>query len=388
MPQDVGNRLFPLSAERYGFGMVAEARGAGVEPSGRDLPRLALKAIRERLPAGWSVERVVEQALADGMRPDWVADLVGPDGSSARLVGECRRLVEARDIGTLAERLDRVSAGLGGAAGLVVARYLSPQTRARLAERGISFVDATGNVRLEVDKPALYLSDRGADADPWRGPGRPRGTLNGQPAAAIVRAITDFDRAWTAADLIRVAGVSTGAGYRVIDFLEAEGLVERPARGVVRVLDWAEILRRWSQDYGFARHAEVTRWIAPRGLDDLMARAAGSTGPRYAVTGTLAAAQWAAYAPARAAMVYVEDARGAAAEWGLRPAEAGANVMLGQPTLEVPFTRTVQRSDGLVLAAPAQVVVDLMTGPGRNPSEAEELLSWLQANETQWRVMS
>ena len=30
--------------------------------------------------------------------------------------------------------------------------------------------------------------------------------------------------------------------------------------------------------------------------------------------------------------------------------------------------------------------VDLMTGPGRNPAEAEELLGWLQRNEQSWRT--
>ena len=32
-----------------------------------------------------------------------------------------------------------------------------------------------------------------------------------------------------------------------------------------------------------------------------------------------------------------------------------------------------------------QVVVDLMTGPGRSPSEAEELLEWMKRNEQSWR---
>lgn len=84
-------------------------------------------------------------------------------------------------------------------------------------------------------------------------------------------------------------------------------------------------------------------------------------------------------------MIYVDAADAAAHEWGLRPAETGANVILGEPELDVPFVRTVQRGDGLVLAAPSQVVVDLMTGPGRNPSEAEELLTWMQSSEEGWR---
>ncbi len=84
-------------------------------------------------------------------------------------------------------------------------------------------------------------------------------------------------------------------------------------------------------------------------------------------------------------MIYVTDTEAAAQEWGLRPADAEANVMLGEPQFDIPLVRTWTTSTGLVTAAPAQVAVDLMTGPGRNPAEAEELLTWMTTNEQSWR---
>lgn len=354
-------------------------------PRERDLARLIVGAIRDRLPAGWSLAEGAE--VRDGRVPaDLVLALGAPDGSSARVVGQLKQVVEGRDVGPLAEQLIAHGAQLDAAVALVGARYLSPQTRARLIERGVSYVDATGNLRVQVDRPALFLSDRGADADPWRGPGRPRGTLKGAPAADMVRAVVDLGSEWTMRDLIAASGVSTGAAYRVVDFLATEGLLERPSRGAVVVLDWVGVLRRWSEDYGFVRNTAVSRWIAPRGLDELVAMAADSAaGVRYCFTGTIAATEWAEYAPARAAMVYTQDAPATAALWGLRPAEAGANVLLGEPELNAPFVRTTRRSDGLILAAPAQVAVDLLTGPGRNPAEAEELLRWMKTHESLWR---
>jgi hypothetical protein len=85
-------------------------------------------------------------------------------------------------------------------------------------------------------------------------------------------------------------------------------------------------------------------------------------------------------------MIYVKDAEEAATSWGLRPADAGANVMLAEPKIDVVFERTLSNEAGLELAAPSQVVVDLMTGPGRSPSEAEELLGWMRQNEKSWRT--
>jgi hypothetical protein len=355
------------------------------QPRERELARLIGGVIRDRLPAGWSLEEGAE-GRADQGCADLVLTFRAPDGSSALVIGELKQVLEGRDVGPVAGKLAAYRAQFGAVVGIVGARYLSPQTRARLTERGISYVDVTGNLRLQVDAPALFLADRGADADPWRGPGRPRGTLKGAPAAAIVRAILDLSSEWTMSDLIAISGVSTGAAYRVVDFLETEGLVERPSRGVIVVLDWVRVLRRWGEDYGFVRNTTVSRWIAPRGLDDLIARAADSPASlQYCFTGTVAAAEWAEYAPTRAAMVYTHDASATAETWGLRPAEAGANVLLGEPELRVPFVRTAKRADELTLAAPAQVAVDLMSGPGRNPAEAEELLDWMQAHEKSWR---
>jgi hypothetical protein len=84
-------------------------------------------------------------------------------------------------------------------------------------------------------------------------------------------------------------------------------------------------------------------------------------------------------------MIYVADAEKMANLWELRPVDAGANVMLAGPVFDVVFERSIQNKEGVVLAAPTQVVVDLMTGPGRSPNEAEELLEWMKRNERSWR---
>lgn len=41
--------------------------------------------------------------------------------------------------------------------------------------------------------------------------------------------------------------------------------------------------------------------------------------------------------------------------------------------------------DGIRMAALSQFAVDLLTGPGRNPSEATALLDWMADHQAQWR---
>ena len=375
----------PLSTELW-YSPNIKSRGTSVvrseaPESETEIIRRGTEMLAERLPAGWSSRVRSTAAPIDG-----VLEICDEGGTSAVLVIEAKRIVEGRDVASIQEQFTAYAQQLADAQGLVIARYLSPSVRAKLTEAGLSFIDATGNMRVELSSPGLFVSDRGADRDPWRGPGRPRGTLKGEPAAKVVRAIADFAGTWTMRELVDASSASTGASYRVVEFLEREGMATRDSNGRVSVPDWAQLLRRWSDDYGFVRNNQVTRWIAPRGLDDLTKRLASSAKSiRYVVTGTIAAAEWAAYAPARLGMVYVDDASDAARAWDLRPTDAGANVILAEPKYDVVFERSLLSPGGVTVAAPSQVVVDLMTGPGRNPSEAEELLKWMVRNEQSWR---
>lgn len=60
-------------------------------------------------------------------------------------------------------------------------------------------------------------------------------------------------------------------------------------------------------------------------------------------------------------------------------------MILAEPKYDVVFTGTGTNRDGAVIVAIEQAAVDLLTGPGRNPSEGEELISWMERNESDWR---
>jgi hypothetical protein len=348
----------------------------------REVVRRALALMAERLPATWRIDVVDEPARA----PDAVALLRAPDGTERLLVVGAKRLLSTRDVPTLIERLRAVGAALGSrdAVPLLVARYLAPTTRERIAAEGAAYADATGNLRLALDSPALFLRDAGAARDPWRGPGRPRGTLKGPPAARVVRALVDFAPPYTVPELAERAGASLGATYRVVDFAEEEGLLERQRRGPVVAVAWRRLLERWSDDYGFDRGNAVATFIEPRGLAALLDRLRDARALRYVVTGSLAASRVAPWAEPRLAALYVGSVREVAERLDLRQVERGANVVLAEGDYDVVFERAT-RDGEIAYAALSQVAVDLLTGPGRNPAEAEALLAWMEADERRWR---
>ena len=103
------------------------------------------------------------------------------------------------------------------------------------------------------------------------------------------------------------------------------------------------------------------------------------------MTGSLAAANLAPFAPTRLATVWIRDAAEAATRLALRPAEAGANVVLIEPGDDAVFEGSAQR-DGVWYAAPSQVAADLLTSTGRGPAEGEELIAWMRENDGVWRT--
>jgi len=351
-----------------------------------DILRRALQLVQRCVPDTWSWH--VQEAVRRGdVQLDALARLDAPDGTSATLVFEVKRLLTARDASGAVQLLREMiaDADVPSPLPIMVARYLAPSTRERLEQEGVGYADATGNLYVALDRPALFVRNAGADHDPWRGPGRPRGTLKGAPAARVVRALVDFFPPYSVPELMERSQVSSGAAYRVMKFLEEEALVQRTPRGPITEVVWRPLLERWSQDYGFQRSDVVQSFLFPRGVETLLSALSSlANNDDYVLTGSLAAQNYAPYAPPRLAMLYVSDMPSFCERLGLRAVDKGANVMLAANSDDVSFARSQQIS-GVRMAAPSQIAVDLLTGPGRMPSEAQALMNWMEANEDAWR---
>jgi hypothetical protein len=357
--------------------MVERSAQTNAPPIASELIQLVRDTLESSLAPDWSVEIDRRPRRADAQ-----LRLTAPDGRSATLAIQAKTVLDARDVPAVSDQL-RLRDDQERDGGLVVARYLSPRAREALISAGVSYVDATGNVRIEVVEPAVFILLGGANRDPWRSPERPTNSLRGRPAARVVRALVDLRPPWKVRELAQAAGASLGSTARTLDFLSREALVERDDAGAVVGVDWPGLLERWAADYDLVRRRRAVRLLAPRGLDGVEDALRASDG-QYAVSGSLAAARWAPYAEARLALIYSPDVEELQSRLGLREAPSRPNVILIEPDDDYVFDRNVER-DGLRLAAPSQVAVDLLVGPGRNPEEGKALISWMAAHEREWR---
>lgn len=316
--------------------------------------------IQSRLPEDWL-------ASPGGSSLQPTLALRGPNGSQVTLAVEVRASLEPRDVAAIMVRPMPPQ--------MVMAPYLGPRTRDLLEQSGVGFVDLTGNLRLVVSEPCIFLSAAGAARDPVPTP-RALQSLRGAAAGRVVRALVELALPVGVRGLAIAAETPLATVSRVVSFLETEAIVMRDAEKRVVEVDWQALLVRWSTDYAITRSNELQTYLEPRGLASLYPKLSRLS--RYAATGSLAGP---GIAPPRIAMLYVDEPNEAAETLGLVPAEAGANVWLLRPYDDVVFVRTQQRLIGggvagvtIVTVSDAQAVVDLASCPGRGPQESEALV--------------
>jgi hypothetical protein len=352
-------------------------------PTEERLLRQVVRDFEALLPNGWTLTTQAEPA--GRARPDLVAVVKGPDGAEASLIVEVRRTLLPRDAASAVNQLRSYAeqARLTDVTLVVVAPYLSETAREQISRLDASYIDSTGNMLVRTQRPALFIKQDGAKKDPWPSDEALR-TLKGRGAGRAVRALLDFQPPFGVRELAERAKVPLGSLSRTVDLLDRDGLITKDGRGPITDLDWEGVIRRWAKDYDVTNSNRLSTFLEPRGLAALQAKL-GNLKRGYALTGAFAAQQFSPVAPARLAAIYVNDVIGWSERLDLRPADTGANVWLLEPYDGVVFDRTTIR-DGVVCVSPTQLAVDLLTGPGRDPSEGEELLAWMKGDERVWRA--
>lgn len=339
----------------------------------------ALASIAALLPASWQLHPTTDGALT----------MVGPNGARVEFAVEARRVgsVPVRLlIAGLMERDRRTDAPL-----LFASDYIGPKLREALTNASINFADATGWVRVALDEPLILVIGQGDNRSP-RSPERLSAVrrLDGVAANRIIRALTTTETPVGVRALAKIAGVSAGSVSKLLVTLSAESIVDRAESGAVTTVGRRALIRRWAQDYAFARSNLPVRYgIAPRGLDRVMIHVAEQ--PGVVITGSAAARRLLAESatsvvPIRLLALYSADPVELTKSLGIIDADpASANVVIARPQ-DVGILRPNSDNQEDAVAPVSQVLVDLLTLPGRSDAEAEQLMDALAANDPAWRT--
>ena len=267
---------------------------------------------------------------------------------------------------------------------ILAARYLPVRARQILCDLQTGFADATGNVSVRSVRPYAALTGRGGTLhDPWAPErGIELRSLGGPATGRCLRALLDAPPPASLEVLAATARTSVRTAGRVLAYLADEGALDRSANGAeIANLDAESVLRLWAVDYTQVLTNRSQMLAATGTIEDIAAELRSTTVP-YAATGALAAWYYPTILPVDWVTVYVHDAADAASAWRLDEADTTRNMLLLEPYDRVVFEHTVER-DGIRCVAPAQLAIDLLTGPGREPSQGEHLLNVME-DEAGW----
>jgi hypothetical protein len=354
---------------------------ANATVQGNDLLDAAIAFLRAKLPSSWTIEASTQVVAT-------------PSGSSAQLDGTIYLLVEAKR-SILPRDAERLFSGLGQRMRLlnpsfpvlVVAPWISTRTQEILESQGINFLDLTGNARIALDYPPIFISTEGANRDPAP-PARPKASLRGPKAGRLFRFLADVAAPYGVSQIAAITNLAPGYISRLLEALDDEAIIQRTRRGQVVSADVSSLLRRWAESYDVFKTNNATSFVAPDGPTNLLERLGATKNvDRIAVTGSFAAVRLAPVAGPALLLAYTSDPGTLATQLKLLPTDRGANVVLLRPFDVAVWERTTE-ANGVNYVAVSQVAVDCLTGNGRMPSEGEALLEWMEANESRWRFSS
>ena len=359
--------------------MKAANRVKETEIIDRSVPLIeeALRAV----PAVRGVQVEEHVGLGEG-RADLLARVRVKGDSAWVLVVEVKANGQPRWARSAAERLTAlIQAGdgerkAGNHYGVFVAPYISDAAAEVLRERGVGYLDLAGNGRLAFD--GVYLERKG-NPNPFSERSELR-TLFSPKASRVLRMLLmRAHEPWRMAALAEEADVSLGLVAKVKPLLLDREWATDTSEGLV-LTDPGSALDAWAA--GFRRpRAQACDYYgfgSVREIEERIASSAETVGARYALAEFSGAERLAPHVRYSRTAVHVEAhaLEEVAENAELRPVETGPNVRLFEPYDDGVFfgsQRVGGVEDGIVVAHPVQLYLDLQKAKGRGEEAADFL---------------
>jgi hypothetical protein len=345
---------------------------------------LALAQVQELLPDSWTIQAIGQTSGPGGNSNNMMVTVTQRGMSAPAAIVELRRSFTPQDArkllgGSLAHRLREMT---GNTPIVVIAPYLSLRTRELLSDQRVSYVDLTGDVRLEMQNLFVNIERTARNPSPRA---TPSPGLRGASGGRLVRVLADARPPYGVTEIAKAAGVDPGYASRILEALSDEALIEREPRGKVTDADWPALLRARARHLDLLGRRSARKYVARQGARQALASLSDlRVDGLWAVTGSFAAVEIAPIAAPALLVIYAMDPNSMAARLDLLPADEGADVVLIRPPNYGPFDRT-RELNGIEWAGLSQVVLDCLSGNGRMPAEGEALIEWMASNEPKWR---
>ena len=335
-----------------------------------------LSTLLSQVPSVCSVDPQPEALGGEAGRADGIL-AVSLEGSTVHtLVVEAKGNAQPRNVRDAARRLTTLveelrSGGVPHPSAILGAPYVSERSAAVLAEHGVGHLDLAGNARLAFGP--VYV-ERSGHANP-HAVDRPFSSLFAPKTSRVARALLAHpSRVWRLQELADEVDVSLALVAKAKASLlngeyardSPDGLVLADPEGLLDA--WLVADRRRPKPRGYYSLDPIPE------TERRIAAVADEIGVRAALTAFSGAERVAPHVRYTHASILIEaDAFTEVGERaGLRPVETGANVRLHEPYDYGAFYGA-QDIDGVPVAHPVQLILDLAREKGRGEEAADFL---------------
>jgi hypothetical protein len=345
-----------------------------VKPSKEELSKRAEEAIRSCLAeiTYLNAIEVLRDASHEVMDPDLVFRISLPDRDQI-LVIEAKNSGQPRLTRDAVNQLLRYREKLPGAYGVFVAPFISKQAAKICESEGIGYADFGGNCRLLFDR--IYIEKEGRPN--LFAVKRDLRSLYSAKAERILRVLlSNPKRIWKLKELSVEAKVSLGQVSNVKKLLANREWIQSGPNGLT-LAEPLNLLREWGENYSSRRNSVQNFYSleSSTAVETALAEVCTPRGIRYALTGFSGAARLAPAVRYQRASAYVKwsQEEELVTLLGLKAVSSGANVSLITPYDEGVFygARAVE---GIQIASPIQIYLDLLGFRGRGEEAAKSLL--------------
>ena len=341
----------------------------------------ALREVLEKIPI-LQIEGIDAEVMSGDWEPDLIARLL-VDGQPRLLICEYKSNGQPRYArSALLELRNYIVHRVPEATPVFIAPYISHAVRQLCEEKGVSYLDLEGNVRIAFG--GVFIERMVADRPVAEQ--RELKSLFKPKSAQVLRAmLREPGRAWRVTELSEISGVSLGHVSNV-----RTGLIDREWAcasddGLV-LTEPDALLDAWRESYT-APPGERLRFYTPlhgSALEDA-ARSAlrADNSPGRAAFASFSAAQWLSpYARAGSHYFFADDEglRKLQAALKLTLSSKGENVVVIVPKDLGLLADTVEPAPGAICTSPVQTYLDLSIAGERGAEAADHLrqerLSW------------
>lgn len=263
---------------------------------------------------------------------------------------------------------------------MVIADSISRGARDVLREERIGYYDGGGSLLIPVGGAYVYI-----DKPPPKALAKVIRSLYSGRRARVLLVLLNQHKAWVGVQaLAKDAHVSPATASQVLTQLERFDWLESKGKGPAKrrhLREPGQLLDAWSQHIATERLPSMRRFYVPglraEGSTNRLAQALEERGVEYAMTHEVAAQRYAPFLSSvsqmRCRLIPGPAVDAAIADLNAHPVTEGANLSV----LEVKSSDDLlfrQKLDGVWLASPIQVYLDLLRGEGR----AKELAAHLR----------